>query len=130
MKLYVGNLARTVTEDRVKELFDQYGEVRFFRLLKDRFTGELRGFGFVEYDSKEAAQEAIAAMDGYMLDGRAMRVSEAQERKPREGGSREGGPREGGYRGGNGGGSRRPGGFGGSNGGGHRGGAPRYRNDQ
>lgn len=118
MKLYVGNLARAVQEDQVRKLFEQYGNVTFLRLLRDKFTGEFRGFGFVEYSTREEAQEAISALDGQMFEGRTLRVSEARERAPRAGGQGGGNGGQGGF----GGPRRRPnGGNGGFRDGGFRG---------
>jgi RNA recognition motif-containing protein len=110
MKLYVGNLPNSLTEQELQELFLPYGEVKSVNVIKDRFTGEPRGFGFVEMLEKETAQNAIAALDGKEVKGRKIRVSEAQPRPERPAG-RDG--RGGGFNGrGNGGGDR--GGFGGN----------------
>ena len=100
-KLYVGNLPFSATEDEVRELFGQHGNVHSVALINDRETGRPRGFGFVEIDD-DALQNMIQALDGYEMDGRALRVNEAQDR-PRGGG---GGGGRGGYGGGGGGGNR------------------------
>ncbi|MBM4117437.1 RNA-binding protein [bacterium] len=99
-KLYVGNLPFTATEDEVRELFSKHGTVHSVALITDRDTGRPRGFGFVEMENHTAA---MAALDGYEMGGRALRVNEAEERRDRSsggGGMRSGG---GGQRGGGGG---------------------------
>lgn len=97
-KLFVGNLPFSATEEGVREMFIEYGKINDFAWITDRETGRFRGFCFVEMDPADA-DKAIAALDGQDVDGRSMRVNEAQ---PREGGNK---PRGGGYRGGNRGGS-------------------------
>ena len=99
-KIYVGNLPFSATEDEIKELFGQHGTVHSVALINDRETGRPRGFGFIEVDD-EALSAMIQNLDGKEMDGRALRVNEAQD-KPRGGG---GGGR-GGYGGGGGGGDR------------------------
>ncbi|MDP6418228.1 MAG: RNA-binding protein [Candidatus Krumholzibacteria bacterium] len=89
-KLYVGNLPFTATEDEVRDLFSQHGAVHSVALINDRDTGRPRGFGFVEMDD-EAATAAMGKLDGYDMNGRALRVNEAQERAPRRGGGGGGG---------------------------------------
>ncbi len=113
MNLYVGNLLFDVTEAELKELFSPYGEVTEVRLIMDKFSGKTKGFGFVEMPSKEAAEKAIAELNGKDMRGRAMTVNEAKPKTDR--GGRGGG--RGGY-----GGSRGGGGRGGYGGGGDRGG--------
>jgi cold-inducible RNA-binding protein len=113
-KIYVGNLPFSATEEQVRALFSAHGTVESVSLPSDRETGRPRGFGFVEMSSSDAAR-AIQAVNGKELDGRALRVNEAQD-KPRSGGSRGGGGGgggRGGYGGGGGG-----GGYGGGGGGG------------
>jgi len=83
--IYVGNLPFSATEADVRSLFEQHGAVDSVKLINDRETGRPRGFGFVEMQSSEA-QAAIAAMNGYEMNGRALRVNEAQPRAPRPGG--------------------------------------------
>ncbi|KPJ80995.1 MAG: RNA-binding protein [Gammaproteobacteria bacterium SG8_30] len=87
--IYVGNLPFSATEADVRALFEQHGAVESVKLINDRETGRPRGFGFVDMQPSEA-QAAIAAMNGYEMNGRALRVNEAQPRAPRPGG---GGPR-------------------------------------
>jgi RNA recognition motif-containing protein len=83
-KIYVGNLPFTATEDEVTQLFSQHGTVHSVALIMDRQTGRPRGFGFIEMDDNEA-MAAISALDGNEMDGRNLRVNEA-ENKPRRGG--------------------------------------------
>lgn len=94
--LYVGNLSWGVTEDKVRELFEQYGPVASIRWITDRDTGRFRGFCFVEMET-DAADKAASALNNFELDGRALRVNEAQEREDRRGGG-GGRRRSGGYR--------------------------------
>jgi RNA recognition motif-containing protein len=94
MNIFVGNLAFTVTEQDVRALFAPYGVVDRVNLITDRETGRLRGFGFVEMADDKAAQEAITALNGRELAGRALNVNEARqrdERRPSGGGPRGGG---------------------------------------
>jgi RNA recognition motif-containing protein len=120
-RLYVGNLSFNTTEDTLSAAFAADGrQVASCSIMLDRDTGRSRGFAFVEMASDTDAQAAIKAMDGAQVDGRALRVNEAEERKPRSGGGGGGGG--GGYggggRGGYGGGGDRRGGGGGGGGGG------------
>ena len=95
MKIYVGNLAYTVTEESLKDVFGQYGEVTSVKIIKDKFTGKARGFGFVEMSDDDQAQEAIAALNGKDIEGRTARVNEArppQQTRPRNNGIRIHGP--------------------------------------
>jgi len=110
MNIYVGNLSRETTEDDLRQAFEAFGQVESASVIKDRFTGESRGFGFVEMPSKDEAQAAITGMNGKDLMGRALNVNEARPRTERRSG--------GGGRGGSGGGGR--GGYGGGGGGGRR----------
>ena len=103
MNIYVGNLPKTTTEEAVRTIFAEYGEVAEVKLIKDQYSGELRGFGFIEMPSKPDAQKAIQEVDGTELDGRTLIVNEARPREGRSGGRPRGG---GGNRGGGGGGSR------------------------
>jgi RNA recognition motif-containing protein len=88
--IYVGNLPFSATEQDIKVLFERHGKVDSVKLINDRETGKPRGFGFVEMGSGEA-QAAIQGLNGYQMNGRPLRVNEAQERppRPRQGG---GGP--------------------------------------
>ena len=108
-RLYVGNLSFNTTQATVEAAFSAAGEVREVAMPTDRETGQPRGFAFVTMGNAQAANAAIAQLNGAMIDGRSIKVNEAQERAPRGGG---------GYGGGGG------GGYGG--GGGGRGGRDRY----
>lgn len=101
-KIYVGNLPFSANETEVRALFSQHGTVESVSLPTDRETGRPRGFGFVEMSQADAAR-AIQNLNGYSMNGRPLRVNEAQD-KPRTGGGRPGGGGGGGYRGGGGGG--------------------------
>ncbi len=83
MNIYIGNLPKTTNEDAVRKVFEAYGKVREVKLIQDKFTQELRGFGFVEMPSKTEAQEAIKNIDGSELDGRNLIVNEARPREDR-----------------------------------------------
>ena len=85
-KLYVGNLPFTVTEDAVRNLFAPHGTVEKISLINDRDTGRPRGFGFVEMSDSDASR-AMQALNGQDMEGRALKINEAQDR-PRSGGSR------------------------------------------
>ncbi|MHC4623559.1 MAG: RNA recognition motif domain-containing protein [Planctomycetota bacterium] len=120
MNIYVGNLPHKATEDDLRQAFEEFGQVTEVRLIMDKFSGESKGFGFVEMPSKDEAEKAMEEMNGKDLMGRALNVNEARPRTDRGGGRRGGfGGGRGGGRGGFGGG--RGGGRGGS-GGGRRGG--------
>lgn len=123
-KLYVGNLAFSVTDDELMQAFTSFGTIASARVVMDRMTGRSKGFGFVELEDDAQADEAVNKMNGQTIAGRPVRVSEAkpQEDRPR-GPRREGG---GGFGGGGGrGGPRREGGGGGFGGGGRGGGGGR-----
>ena len=79
-KIYVGNLPFTATEDEVKGLFAEHGEIQSLNLITDRETGRPRGFGFVEM-SADGADAAIKALDGTQMGGRSLRVNEARPRR-------------------------------------------------
>lgn len=115
MNIYVGNLSREVAEDELRQKFEAFGQVTSVNIIKDRYSGESRGFGFVEMATKSEAQAAINELNGTSLGERTLSVSEA---RPRTEGGRGGGSygRGGGSYGGGGG----RGGFGG-------GGRPRSR---
>jgi len=107
--LYVGNLSYKVTDDDLKSNFTEAGEVASASVIKDKFTGQSKGFGFVEMKTEEGAAEAIKKFNGGMLDGKAITVNEARPKKEFSGG---GGNRGGGgfNRGGRGGGGGNRGG--------------------
>jgi len=98
MNIYVGNLSRDVTEDDLRQAFEAFGQVNSATIIKDRFSGESRGFGFVEIPSKNEAQTAITEMNGKDLKGRTINVNEARPKTDRGGGGR----RRGGFGGGGG----------------------------
>lgn len=81
VQIYAGNLAYRMTEDSLRELFGQYGEVISAKIIKDRVTGRSRGFGFVEMENKEEAETAIQKLDGTEVEGRNMRVNLARPRR-------------------------------------------------
>ena len=93
MNIYVGNLAREVTEDDLREAFAVFGQVNTATIIKDRFSGESRGFGFVEMPSKNEAQTAIDEMNDKDLKGRTINVNEARPKTNRGGGGGDGGGR-------------------------------------
>lgn len=105
-KLYVGNLSYDTTETQIRDLFAGVGEVASVTLITDRETGRAKGFGFVEMNSDQDAQDAIKRFNGYQLDNRALTVNEARPREERSGGG-GGGSYGGGRNGGGGGGNRR-----------------------
>jgi len=120
-RLYVGNLSFNTNADGVRTAFQEFGTVSDVHLVSDRETGRSRGFAFVTMGTPEEAAKAIEGMDGRTLDGRPLRVNEAEQRQQRGGGGGGGG---GGFRGGGGGGGY--GGGGGGRGGGDRGGGGGY----
>ncbi len=105
-KLFVGGLSWGTNDDGLRQAFSKFGEVSEAKVITDRETGRSRGFGFITFVSDQDATSAMSEMDGKELDGRTIKVNEAQERAPRSGGGGGGG---GGYGGGGGG----RGGFGG-----------------
>ena len=91
-KLYVGNLNFSTTEDELKSHFEQNGiQTKTVTLIKDKYTGKLKGFGFVEVESADLMQKAIEALNGKELSGRTLTVNEAKPPKERTGGSGFGG---------------------------------------
>lgn len=116
MKLYVGNLTYGVDSSALEQMFASFGDIKSAQVVMDRDTGRSKGFGFVEFDNAQAANAAIAAMNGKDVDGRSLTVNEARPREERSGG--------GGGRGRSGGGGYGGGGYGGGYGGG--GGGRRY----
>jgi len=96
MKLYVGNLSYEVTEEDLKQSFEQFGQVESVAIITDKFTGKSKGFGFVEMASKAEGQSAIDGLNGKELKGRTLNVNEARPRTENRGG-------RGGYGGGRGG---------------------------
>ena len=82
--LYVGNLSYDTTEDTLRTLFGEYGEIESVRVITDRYTGRPRGFAFVEMAAEETAQAAIEALNGKMVDGREIKVDNAKPRADRD----------------------------------------------
>ena len=93
-KLYVGGLPYSVTDARLQEIFSSHGAVESARVISDKFTGQSRGFGFVEMSSGSEAQRAIESLNGTQLDGRTLTVNEAKPMARRDNGG--GGDRDGG----------------------------------
>ncbi len=110
MNIYVGNLPFGASEDDVRQAFAAYGTVSSVAIIKDRETGQSRGFAFVEMPNNEEGNNAITNLNGKPLKGRALKVNEARPREESFGGG--GGHRSGGYGGGGG----RSGGYGGGGG--------------
>ena len=94
MNIYVGNLAYGVTQDELREAFAAYGEVESANLIMDKFTGESKGFGFVEMPNNSEADAAIKALNEQPMKGRPIRVNQAKPRaeRGRNGGGGAGGP--------------------------------------
>jgi RNA recognition motif-containing protein len=96
-RVFVGNLPFSATEDQLRDLFSQHGEVTSVEIVKDKFTERSRGFAFVEMASDEAATAAIAALNSYQMEARPLTVNEARARtegrSPRGGGGGDRGNR-------------------------------------
>jgi len=90
-KLYVGGLPYSTTEQQLQELFSQHGSVTSAKIITDRYTGQSRGFGFVEMATSEEAQKAITALNGTQMNGRSITVNEARPQEKRPGGGGGGG---------------------------------------
>lgn len=99
-KLYVGNLAYSVTDGTLEQMFAAHGSVQSAQVIMDRDTGRSKGFGFVEMGSDQEAQAAISALNGQPMDGRSLTVNEAKPRENRGGGRGGYGGGGGGYGGG------------------------------
>jgi RNA recognition motif-containing protein len=93
MNIYVGNLSYEVAEEDLQEAFESFGQVASVNILKDRWSGGSRGFGFVEMPEKDEAESAITGLSGKVLKGRTIRVSEARPRSQDRGRARRGGRR-------------------------------------
>lgn len=93
MNIYVGNLPHATTEDELRTAFEEFGSVSSAVIIKDRYTGKSRGFGFVEMPQKEEAESAINSLNGEDFGGRTLTVNEARprEERPRRGGGYGGG---------------------------------------
>ncbi len=133
-KIYVGNLSWSASEDDLRGICAEFGNVTSVKIVMDNMTGRSRGFGFVEFETEESASAAATGLNGVSLQDRQLKVDlarESNDRAPRGGGGGGGGFRgggdRGGFRGGRGGGGDRGGDRGGRGGGGDRGG---YRGDR
>ncbi|GJL63634.1 MAG: hypothetical protein NPIRA04_22880 [Nitrospirales bacterium] len=91
LKIYVGGLPYATTEAELNDLFAAHGTVESVKIIADKFTGQSRGFGFVEMAGSEEGNAAIAALNGTQLDGRTLTVNEARPQEPRSPGGRGGG---------------------------------------
>lgn len=96
MNIYVGNLAFAITDDELRQAFEAYGKVDTATIIKDKYSGQSKGFGFVEMPSGDEARAAIEGLNGQELKGRNINVNEARPRADRRGGG--GGGRGGGRR--------------------------------
>lgn len=95
-KLYVGSLPYTTSEDELKTIFSEYGDVETVRIITDKFTGQSKGFGFVEMVNPDDARKAVEALNGSQLGGRTLIVNDARPEQKRErsfSGERRGGDR-------------------------------------
>ncbi len=93
MRIYVGNLSYQTTEAELRQAFESYGQIESVVILMDKFTGQSRGFGFVEMPVKAEAVNAINNLNDKELNGRRLRVNEARPREENAGGGGGGGPR-------------------------------------
>jgi RNA recognition motif-containing protein len=93
MNIYVGNLSRDISEEDLKQAFEAFGQIESVSVVKDKYSGESRGFGFVEMPAKDEAQSAIDGLNGKDLKGQSLNVNEA---RPRSDNRRSGGRRGGG----------------------------------
>jgi len=98
MNLYVGNLSYRLTEDELREAFEEFGQVSSCTIIKDRVTGESKGFGFLEMPERSEAEAAISGLNGRDLKGRKLNVNEARPRENRPAGAGGGGGGMGGGR--------------------------------
>ena len=97
MNIYVGNLSWEVTEEDLQQAFEGFGQVESVNIIKDKYSGRSKGFGFVEMPAKDEAQSAINELNDTELKGRTLKVNEARPRSE-SGGGRGGGSRGGGRR--------------------------------
>jgi RNA recognition motif-containing protein len=104
MNIYAGNLSRELTEDELRQAFEEFGEVKSVNIINDKYSGESKGFGFIEMPSKEEGKAAIENLNGKDLKGRTLNVNEARPRTDRSGrrgfGGGRGGSKGHGYGGG------------------------------
>lgn len=90
-KLFIGGLSWNTTDDGLRQAFSRFGEISEAKVIKDRETGRSRGFGFVTFSSDDAANSAMSEMNGKDLDGRNIKVNEAEDKQRTGGGGRSGG---------------------------------------
>lgn len=83
MNIYIGNLAYSITEDDLRQAFSEYGEVSSVNLITDKFSGQSKGFGFIEMPDNSQADAAIKGLNGKLLNGRAVKVNQAKPRGDR-----------------------------------------------
>ena len=88
MNIYVGNLPYSMTEDELREMFSPYGVVTSASIVKDKFSGQSKGFGFVEMSTQAEGEEAVKQLDGRSVNGRALKVNQARARAERPRGPR------------------------------------------
>ena len=100
MNIYVGNLSRDVTDEDLQAAFEAYGKVTSSKVIKDNYSGQSRGFGFVEMPDNSEADAAVKALNGEELKGQRLKLSEARPRTERRHGGRSGGSRHSGGMGG------------------------------
>lgn len=100
MNIYVGNLPFNLGEEDLKEIFEEYGEVTSAKIISDKFSGRSKGFGFVEMDSDDEANNAIKELNNAEVSGRNIKVNESKPRENSRGGDSRGGDRRGGGGGG------------------------------
>jgi RNA recognition motif-containing protein len=86
MNIYVGNLSYSVTEDELRDVFSEFGEVSSVKIITDKFSGQSKGFGFVEMPSNSEADEAIKALNESEIKGRKLKVNQAKPREERSSG--------------------------------------------
>jgi len=96
-KLYVGSLSYDTDETKLRELFEPFGALLSAAVISDKYSGQSKGFGFIEFEDSDAADEAIAQINGKEVDGRSLVVNEARPRAPRDGGFGGGGGDRGRY---------------------------------
>ncbi len=97
MNIFVGNLTKDITDIEFQDLFGQYGKIRSAKLIRDMYSGDPRGFGFVEFENKSDAIKAIKELDGKEFKGQNLKVNEARPREDKN--NRRGGRSSGGNRG-------------------------------
>ena len=97
MNIYVSGLSYRISDDDLRQLFEEYGAIKSAKVITDRETGRSRGFGFVEMSTDDEAKKAISELNGKDMNGRAIVVSEARPQQPRSGGFGGGGGGGGGY---------------------------------